>query len=654
MRVGNFIGVMVLLAGMNMAPLQAEEPDHGLGVSAQAPRSMDEYRSWTSADKERIYEALIADPVYQEMMRQPFPKGRTLDVSTGIFDEGLRYLPLSPLEIQEIESRRRAIDLPIPSFLLEEHRRWFELHFPDQKIEPASSTGKNGERGAKSAAGVSISENLNLGHNDPFPPIANENEVQIVVDPSDPAKIAASSNSGGSSEGNSYAGWPPMRVFYSGDGGESWDMSFAPKGDAFGLTEPIRGCDQYGGCDPAIMWDDQGKLYLQYMALCIHCHLLMCSTLDSEASMVMAASNDGGATWSPLGVVRDGWKEDGNRDLNDKNFMEIDTSPVDLETGEVNPNYGNQYVCWDRANDEKVAWSTDGGVSWTEVDLPDVPGKEIGCDMATGDDGIVHIIYQGLGSDYGFQDSYYSRSTDGGKTWSNPVSLVREHLVPFSEGSRIEAQDQRGISNEAILDIDNSGGKCDGMLYAVYTDAPSIDRQEEADIYLIRSADNGLSWSEPLKVNDDETLHTQFHPYLDVDQVTGDLIVGWQDTRNATSGRKIDIYIARSTDCGKSFEANIPMTAPSEDFRNGAASWSDFNSEDNPLAGNMQTGEYFGLDTLNGKVWAAWSDSREFYPVAEEDSQLSNIGFAVLTFSPDSAEAIFTDGFESGDLSAWK
>jgi len=645
MRMTVLISIMALLAGMNGVPLHAEEPDHG--VSALAPKSLEEYRSWTSADKERIYEALVTDPVYREMTRQPFPEGLEIDVSAGIFDEGLRYLPLSPLEIQEIESRRRMIDLPVPSFLMEEHRRWFELHFPGQMIEPAASDNENGERDGKSAAGVSVSENLNLGHDDPFPPIAEENEVQIVVNPSDPTKIVAASNSGGSAEGNSYAGWPPLRVFYSSDGGESWDMTFAPKGDAFGLTEPIRGCEVYGGCDPAIMWDDQGKVYLQYMALCIHCHLGYCSTIDAEASMVMAVSSDGGATWSPQGVVRDGWREDGNLNLNDKNFMEIDTSPIDLETGEINPNYGNQYVCWDRGNDEKVAWSTDEGVSWTEVDLADVPGNEIGCDMATGDDGVVHIIYQGLGSDHEFQGSYYSRSTDGGKTWSDPVLLVRENFVPFSEGSHIEAQDERGASNEAILDIDNSGGKCDGMLYAVYTDAPSIDRQEEADIYLIRSTDNGLSWSEPLKVNDDETSHAQFHPYLDVDQVTGDLIVGWQDTRNSASGRKIDIYIARSTDCGESFEANIPMTAPSEDFPNGTVSWSDFNSEDSPQSPGMQTGEYFGLDALNGKVWAAWTDSREFYPVAGEDAQESNIGFAVLSFSPD---AQFQSGCRRDDL----
>ena len=96
------------------------------------------------------------------------------------------------------------------------------------------------------------------------------------------------------------------------------------------------------------------------------------------------------------------------------------------------------------------------------------------------------------------------------------------------------------------------------------------------------------------------------------------------------------------------------MTAPSEDFPNGTVSWSDFNSEDSPQSPGMQTGEYFGLDALNGKVWAAWTDSREFYPVAGEDAQESNIGFAVLSFSPDAAETIFADGFESGDLSAWK
>ena len=57
MRMTVLISIMALLAGMNGVPLHAEEPDHG--VSALAPKSLEEYRSWTSADKERIYEALV-------------------------------------------------------------------------------------------------------------------------------------------------------------------------------------------------------------------------------------------------------------------------------------------------------------------------------------------------------------------------------------------------------------------------------------------------------------------------------------------------------------------------------------------------------------------------------------------------------------------
>ena len=70
MRMTVLISIMALLAGMNGVPLHAEEPDHG--VSALAPKSLEEYRSWTSADKERIYEALVTT-AFQKGLRLTFP-----------------------------------------------------------------------------------------------------------------------------------------------------------------------------------------------------------------------------------------------------------------------------------------------------------------------------------------------------------------------------------------------------------------------------------------------------------------------------------------------------------------------------------------------------------------------------------------------------
>jgi len=243
------------------------------------------------------------------------------------------------------------------------------------------------------------------------------------------------------------------------------------------------------------------------MAVCFACEGLQCGLFAARASMVLAVSSDGGATWTSQGVVRDGCRD--NR-INDKNFMEVDTSPIDLTTGEDNPHYGNQYVCWDRGNNEKVAYSTDGGAGWTEVDLPTVEGREIGCEMAVGDDGIVHLVWGGIDPGFQWNRSYYSASSDGGRT----------------------------------------------------------------------------------------------------------------------------------------FEPNVRVTRPSEDFPNSDIAYSDFNTTDNSRVDGNQTGEYLGLDARAGKAYLSWTDSREYFPVSYPENQLGNIAFGIVEFSSTSGPEIFADGFE--------
>jgi hypothetical protein len=152
-----------------------------------------------------------------------------------------------------------------------------------------------------------------------------------------------------------------------------------------------------------------------------------------------------------------------------------------------------------------------------------------------------------------------------------------------------------------------------------------------------RSTDDGATWSSRVQVNDDasgsSSTTTQFHPRLQVDQTDGTVIIGWHDTRNYSSNnRRMEVYLARSTNCGVSWETNIKVAQNSAEFNNSTISYTDENSTDNTNYNPNQYGEYLGLDAHNRIAYAAWCDSRQFYPNSTSNTQMENVGYASVTF----------------------
>lgn len=103
-----------------------------------------------------------------------------------------------------------------------------------------------------------------------------------------------------------------------------------------------------------------------------------------------------------------------------------------------------------------------------------------------GPQGSLHLIYEVRDPDIAAHvDTVYRRSTDGGRTWSDPRSLADDdpkqlysHLIP----------------NIAVAP--------DGRLDAVWWDTRSDPGIRGADVYQASSTDNGLTWSKNLRVTD--------------------------------------------------------------------------------------------------------------------------------------------------------
>ena len=144
--------------------------------------------------------------------------------------------------------------------------------------------------------------------------------------------------------------------------------------------------------------------------------------------------------------------------------------------------------------------------------------------IAVDNDGDIFVVwYDG----YRDKDIYLSRSTDGGDSFLPSVLVNSLHTDSL-------AQWQPDI-----------GVDPDGRVFVAFTDSATNS------IYLVRSTDHGQSFDHIVKVNSFSDSLRGF-PDLTVDN-SGYLFVVWEDRRTGD----YDVYLARSTDHGTSFETEI-------------------------------------------------------------------------------------------------
>ena len=582
--------------------------------------------------KERRLELLR--PLYEQVRRdaglralEPGRRGRMNDPAT--VEAYLRALPLSPRDYLEIDMQARRYEVMVPRFIEEWHVQWMRYHeaearklygaaHVDARLSGRVATPAVRERdGGEPELALKVGgTDSNLAATSVPAPEDYQGEVQIAVNPLDTSEIVAAANTwddmGGTCAGGIQA------IFYTDDGGVTWDYTCAPGASAYPAL-PACGGTVFGS-DPALFWDDANQVFLNYM--------ILCSTGGSiDFALVVAKSTDGGATWTGQGVIKNSW---GTSDIEDKNFYAIDNTPT-------SPFYGRHYVCWDRNNDEKIAYSSNDGATWTEVDLPDIAGgDDLGCDVAVQKNGRVHVVFDTLTCNFAGctnERLFYTKSTNGGVTWTVPLQLRDYNLTGFSGANCPEAQDDRCIGPLGAIDVDRSGGPCNDNLFVTYADFDAGSGVDDADVWVIRSTDNGVTWGAPVRVNDGGfglTDETQFNPTLAVDQYDGEVVVAWQDTRDDPANRDVEIYTATSKDCGLTFGTNVKLTsglggAGAAEFNNNATSYSNENTTDNANNNPNQYGEYIGLDVKGSKAYVAWTDTRHFFPAFTTESQKENI-----------------------------
>jgi hypothetical protein len=344
------------------------------------------------------------------------------------------------------------------------------------------------------------------------------------------------------------------------------------------------------GSDPGVAFDTRGNVYYSYIV--VFFNRSFHSIQGTE--MAVAKSFDGGKTWPQVTFFN---FNSGSGKFNDKPMIAVDTNPA-------SPFRDSVYVGWDNAGGGKsssndallFSRSTDGGLTFSAPvpvnTLSGGPSQVIGADPFVGPNGEVYVAWHDVQNSQLMVNS----SFDGGATFGQPVAIAPT-IVAFDDG--IPAQASRRALLYPACDTDRSGGANRGMLYCSWMDETATNG---ADIFVARSTDRGASWSAPVRVNDDPTgvRKDQFNQWLSVDPVTGAVILSWNDARNDPADTKTDIFFSRSTDGGLTFAPNVKVTTATSD-----------ESAANPFAdaGN-QYGDYEGIVAFGGTAHPIWTDGR--------------------------------------------
>jgi len=150
-------------------------------------------------------------------------------------------------------------------------------------------------------------------------------------------------------------------------------------------------------------------------------------------------------------------------------------------------------------------------------------------------DGVIHVAWEDYRRDSRLGDIYYAKSTDGGMTFGDDVCVDDLITITSRQINPVIAVDSRRIIHVAWEDY--------------------RDNAEFGNIYYAKSTDGGQTFGTDIRIDDifTDTTH-QCNPAIATDPL-GTVFIVWEDYRNAP--HLGDIYCARSTDGGETFQENL-------------------------------------------------------------------------------------------------
>jgi hypothetical protein len=252
--------------------------------------------------------------------------------------------------------------------------------------------------------------------------------------------------------------------------------------------------------------------------------------------------------------------------------------------------------------------SLNGGQSWTRLQANGQAGggdKEwFTIDKTNGPGhGFQYQFWTGF---FGCEGGEFSRSTDGGVTWMNPINIpnspqwgtldVDTNGNLFIGGGDTGSQfwcirssnaenggvtptfDQittvnlggsmvfgglinpGGLVGQVFLAVDRSGTATNNNIYMLASLEP-FGANNGTDVMFSRSTNGGLTFSAPRRINDDPINHNKWHWFGTLSVApNGRIDSVWLDTRNAANNTDSQLFYSFSTDGGVTWAPNVAVS----------------------------------------------------------------------------------------------
>lgn len=359
-------------------------------------------------------------------------------------------------------------------------------------------------------------------------------EPSIVIHPKNPNIIAA--------------GTVLDDYYYSMDGGKTWTSTTLKSSNGV-----------YG--DPVLLFDSLGSLYYFHLASINrvdHLDRIVCQKVDS----VNGKWNDGSFPAPVKGKVQD------------KHWVDYDFATNTLfmtwtqfdKYGSKNPDDSSS-ILYAQSRDNGLTWSTPVQIAQEKGDCIDGDQTVEGAIPVMTAAGNLIVVWTGP------TGLNMQKSNDGGNTWLAQDRKLFDQVggwtydIPgFNRAN--------GLPNLRFNPINNS-------LYLLWSD--QRNGAHNTDLWLSISSDEGETWSEPQKVNQNTDESHQFLACMAIDPMDGGIYIGYYDRRNL-SGNETNVYLSYSKDFGKTFSdmcVSDRRFVPSE---------------------SVFFGDYLGIDARNGRL----------------------------------------------------
>ena len=440
-----------------------------------------------------------------------------------------------------------------------------------------------------------------------------EVEPSLAVNPLNSNNVATAWQQdrwGDPSEGGAHG----LAAWSTGNGGVSGASSYAPFTTCSGGTAANHGnFDRVS--DVWLSFGPDGTLYQS---------ALLFNAFNNDQGITVSRSVDGGHTWGTP-VVADRFQRSSSTHGDDKEAITADP---------YKPGY--VYLVWDRYGNQNPDYtaghaqnankgpayfsrSTDGGATWSSPkpiysrDNGTIGNQIVVLPNGTLADFFVNYTVANVKGGVVWNANLLEiRSNDQGKTWSKSPIVVS----PMNFQGTYDPNTGNYIRSGAGL-FSVAVDSTSGALYTTWEDS-SFNGVDQ--VAFAKSVDGGLRWSAPTLVSQTPTnlnpLDEQaFTPTVAV-AANGAVVVTYYDFRNNSNGSytATDYWAVSSTNGGATWPKEVRLTTSS------------FNAQTAPLASGVMIGDYEGLASAGNKFYAA-------FEITNNDTS-NPTDIALATFTP--------------------